>query len=137
MQTKVIQFIPAVLVMVVIGFRYFSQWCTNPGQICYRTWVEQIIPTITYPLYFFALYLLPLTIILIFIPRNLFNSWLKFAAVAIPVAIIYIWTTHVSSSAYMDFFPFYRDDAARVAGIAFTVLSLAFIAIKSFLLRGK
>lgn len=136
MKTKIIQFIPAILALLAIGFSYFSQWCTSDGQMCYRTFLDQMFPYITNPLYFFALYLLPLAIILVFIPRNIFISWLKLAAWAIPLSIIFIATTHVNFTGIgMDFFPFYRDDAARLAGEVFSAISLILIIWKYFSLR--
>ena len=132
MKTKITQFIPALVVLLAIGFGDFSQWCTGAGQICFRTVLDRIIPEITYPLYFFTLYSLPLAIILTLIPRHLFNSWLKLALWAIPLSFIFIAMTPVNSNAYMDFFPFYRDDAARLAAEAFSVVSLIFIIWKTY-----
>lgn len=128
MKTKITQFIPVLLALLVIGFSYFSQWCTSTGQICFRTVLDRMIPEITYPLYFFAFFLLPIAIILVFIPRTIFNSWLKFAVWAIPLAIIFIALTPVSFTGLgLDFFPFYRDDAARLAGQVFSAISLILI----------
>jgi len=97
-----------------------------------------MIPEITYPLYFFALYFLPLAIILIFIPRLLFNSWLKFAVLALPVLFIFITFTPVNFTGIgMNFFPFYRDDAARLSGEVFSALSLLLIVWKYFASRSR
>ncbi|MHB1769974.1 MAG: hypothetical protein ACYCPH_02765 [Minisyncoccota bacterium] len=81
----------------------------------------------TYPSYFFALFFLPIAIILVFVSRSTFNSWLKFAAWAVPLSILFIANVPVNSNAYMDFFPFYRDDAARLAGEIFAVGSLVLL----------
>ena len=117
MKTKIIQFIPAILVLLFIGFRYFSNWCIDSVSYCYGSWIHQIYQYFTSPLYFFALFLTPIVIVIAFIPREIFRSWLKAGSVwAIPLTVIFIWTTHVNSNAYMDFLPFYRDDAARLAG---------------------
>ncbi len=136
MKTKIIQFVPALLALLSIGFSYFSQWCTTAGQICFRTLLDRMIPEITYPLYFFSLYLLPIAVILVFISRSIFNSWLKLAAWAIPLSIIFIATTPVNFTGIgMDFFPFYRDDAARLAGEVFSAISLVLIVWKWFSAR--
>ncbi len=132
MKSKIVQVIPVVLVLTAIGFRYFSLWCIFTTQICYGTTVSNISLTVTKPLYLFSLYLLPIAIILVFIPRSVFNSWLKFAAWALPLSFLYIASTEVSSARMgIDFFPFYRDDAARLAGQIFTGVSLALVAIKA------
>lgn len=132
MKTKITQSIPILFVFVAIGFRYFSQKCILMSSSCYGTWVHHIYNYTTNPLYFFTLYSLPLAIILILIPRHLFNSWLKLALWAIPLSFIFIAMTPVNSNAYMDFFPFYRDDAARLAAEAFSVVSLIFIIWKTY-----
>lgn len=130
MKTKITQLIPVTLALLAIGFRYSSNWCIDVLYTCYGTWVHWISLSITKPLYFFALYSLPVAIILAFVSREIFKSWLKFAAWALPLVVIYIWTTPVSSTAWMDLFPFYRDDAARLAGQVFLAISLALIVWK-------
>ena len=132
MISKSVQILPVVFALLAIGFGNFSQWCSVAGNPCFRTLIDRIIPDVTYPLYFFALYFLPIAIILIFVSRQVFNSWLKFAAWGVPLAILFIWATPVSSNALLAVV---RDDAARLAGITFTVISLLFIAWKYFSLR--
>ena len=135
MKNKIIHWIPFVLVLFVFGFSYFSQWCAGTGQVCYGTLIDQMIPEITYPAYFFALYVLPIVLILAFVARPIFNSWLKFTAWMLPLLFIFVVTTPVSSSVPLDVIPFYRDDAARVAGGLFATLSLILIIWKYFSLR--
>lgn len=136
MKTKITQFVPTLFVLAVISFRYFSQWCILTNSLCYGTWVHNIYNYVTSPLYFFALYFLPLAIILVFIPRSIFNSWLKFAVWALPLALIFTATTSVNWTGIgINFFPFYRDDAARLAGGVFAAASLILIIWKSFAAR--
>ncbi len=133
---KIIQSIPATLALAAIGFSYFSQWCAITGQMCFRTVIDRMIPETTYPLYFFSLFFLPIAAILVFVSRNIFSSWLKFSAWAIPLSIFYIATTPVNFTGIgMDFFPFYRDDAARLAGGIFAAASLILIIWKSIVGR--
>ncbi len=95
--------------------------------------LDDSIKGIGYPLYNFALYILPITIILIFVPREIFKSWLKFAVWALPLAFLYIATTPVSWSGIgLNFSSFYRDDAARLMGGVFSVVS-AFLVIYKFI----
>lgn len=138
MKNKIIQFIPILIALLAIGFRYFSNWCIFTIGVCYGTTISHISLTITKPLYNFSLYLLPIAIIVAFIPRSIFNYWLKFVAWAIPLAIIFIALTPVSFTGLgMDFFPFYRDDAARLAGEVFSGISLLLIIYKRFTSRRK
>ena len=129
MKNRTIQFIPAVLVLLAIGFRYFGLWCTEAGNLCYRTWLDRTFLEITNPLDNFARYFLVVTLILIFVPRGIFKSWLKFAVWAIPLAIIFIASTPVIDTSLL---PFSRDDAARLAGGVFSAASLLLILWKYF-----
>lgn len=135
MKTKITQFVPLTITLVAIGFCYFSFWCTNTGNLCYRTWLDSISLDVVNPLYFFSLFFLPIAIVLIFVPRHIFISWLKLAAWAIPLSILYIATTPVNSNAWINFFPFYRDDAARLAGEVFAAASLLLILWKYLVAR--
>lgn len=135
---KLIQFIPVILALLATGFRYFGLWCTSPGYLCYRTWIDSNFLEVVNPLYNFSLFVLPIAIILVFIPRHIFNSWLKFAVWAIPLVIIFIALTPVSFTGLgMDFFPFYRNDAARLAGEVFSGVSFILIIWKWFVSRRK
>jgi hypothetical protein len=135
MKTKLTQFIPVIIALLIIGFRYFSQWCIITSSSCYGTWIHQIYLTVTNPLFYFSVPLLLAAVILIFVPRSVFNSWLKFAAWAIPLSFILTALTPDSNpGAYMVFYPFYRDDAARLAGELFAGFSFLIIIYKSFVL---
>ena len=135
MKTKTIQFIPIVFVLLSICFGYFSQWCAGTGNACYGTIIDQMIPKITYPLYFFALYLLPIALIITFVPRPIFISWLKLVAWALPLALIFIALTPVNWMGIgLDLYPFYRDDAARLTGGIVTAASLMLVVVKYFIM---
>jgi hypothetical protein len=137
MKIQTLQSIPALLALGIIGFRYYSQWCidTISNSLCYGTWVHWIYISFTSPLFFFAIYLLPIAIILTLVSREMFKSWIMFATWAIPLSFIFIFATHVTSGAYIDFFPFYRDDAARLVGGVFAAASLILIVWKSIAFR--
>jgi len=132
MKNKIIQFIPAILALVAIGFRYFSLWCINSVPSCYGTLIHQIALEVTKPLYNFSLFFILIALVLAFIPRNIFNSWLKFAVWAIPLSIIFIASTPVVDNSLL---PFARDDAARLAGEVFSGVSLILIIYKWFISR--
>lgn len=131
MKTKLIQSIPAVLALLAIGFLYFSIWCVFTTHVCSDSWMSQIHSSFTFPLYFFALYILPITIILVFVSRSVFKSWLKLAMWAVPLLLIFISTQPVVGS----FLSTNRDDTARLAGEIFTVLSLLLIVWKYYVGR--
>ena len=129
---KITQSVPALLALVAIGFANFSQWCVSSGHICFRTLLDQMIPELTYPLYFFSLFFLPVALILIFTPRHIFISWLKLAALMLPLIFLIIATQPFVSS----FLSTNRDDAARLAGQIFAGLSVILIVWKYIVARG-
>jgi hypothetical protein len=79
MRSRFIQFIPLAVVAGAIGTLYVSDWCILVTKTCYGTWISHIAFSFTEPLYFFALYSLPLAIVLIFIRPDVFKGWLKIA----------------------------------------------------------
>jgi len=126
MKTKIIQFVPILFALAVVGFRYFSLWCIFTTHICYGTTISHISLSITKPFYLFSLTFLPIAIVLVFVSRQIFNSWLKLAVWVIPLLFVFIATQPVVSS----FLSTNRDDAARLAGQVFTVFSLVLIIYK-------
>lgn len=135
---KIIQFIPVLLAVLAIGFRYFSQWCIADGHICFRTLLDRTYLYTINPVFYFTIFFFPVALVLALVPRDIFKSWFKFAVWAIPLAIILIALTPDSNpGAYMDFFPFYRDDAARLAGGVFAAASLVLIIWKYFFVRSS
>ncbi|HFC11118.1 MAG TPA: hypothetical protein ENJ75_02975 [Candidatus Kaiserbacteria bacterium] len=134
MKTKIVQFIPVLGTLLAIGFLYFSRWCTETISSCYGSWMDHIYFYFTQPSYFFALYSLPLAIVLIFVSRAVFKSWLKLAVWLLPLAFISVALTNTTSSQGlgMDLFPYTRDDAARQMAEIVTVISFLLIAWKYF-----
>jgi len=132
MKTKIVQFIPVILALVAFGFSYFSFWCTGVDNLCYRTWMDSIFIEAINPLYFFSFFFLPIAIVLAFVPRSMFNSWLKLAAWAIPLLVLFIATQPVYPGS-----PFStdRDDAAWLAGGVFAGVSLILIIWKYIITR--
>lgn len=136
MQTKIIQFVPVLLVLFMIGFRYFSQWCIGSEQICFRTLLDRIYLYNINPAFYFAVFFLPITIILTFVPRIIFQSWLRLAVWFVPLAVIFIsFTPDSNPGAIIELFSFYRDDAARLAGGVFSATSLVLIIYKYLSIR--
>lgn len=138
MKSKLIQLVPVVVSAMGLLFAPFSYWCVySTTGYCRATWLNQIYQYFTNPLYNFSVYFLLIAIVLIFVPRPVFNAWLKFALWALPVAFFFVATTPVSFSGPIDFFPFYRDDAARLAGEIVAALSLIVIAWKWWFARTR
>lgn len=132
MKNKTLQCIPLIFAILGVFYRYVSNWCIDSGP-CYATWVNESALTFTKPLYFFSLYSIPLAILLIFIPRSVFNSWLKLAAWLLPFACIMIAAQPVSWTGIgINFVFISRDDLARGMAIFVDLLSFMLIAWKYF-----
>ena len=124
MKNKIIQFIPVLVALLAICFPYFSNWCIGSFPSCYSSWVHYIYQYFTSPLYFFSLYSLPFAIILIFLTRRVFVSWLKFAAWALPLLFLFIASQPVNATHVLST---NRDDAANLAGQIFAGVSFILI----------
>ncbi len=128
---RLVQSIPTALLLLVVVFRYFSVSCIDSGS-CFDTWIRYVSLDFTKPLYFFALYSLPIAIVLVFVPRTLFKSWLKLAVWLVPLLLLFIATQPVAPQSFLSTD---RDDAARLAAQIFTVLSLSLVAWKYYASR--
>ena len=120
MKIRLTQFIPVLVAVLAICFRYLSNWCIDASS-CYGTWVSHIALSFTKPLYFFALYSLPLAVVLIFVSHRLFKSWWKLAMWLVPLLFLFISTQPVAPQSFLST---NRDDAARFAAEILTVVSL-------------
>jgi len=132
MKNKIIQSIPVVLTLLVIGFRYFSNWCIDSIPSCYGSWIHQTFQYTTSPLYIFAICFVLVALILVFIPRQIFISWLKFAVWALPLLFIFVAIQPVNATHILST---NRDDAARLVGEIFAGVSLILIIWKWFVAR--
>jgi len=100
--------------------------------------MDRIYFTFTQPLYFFSLYILPLALVLVFVPRRVFISWLKLAAWLLPFAFIMIAAQPVTWTGIgINFVFISRDDLARGMAIFVDLTSFALIAWKYFRSRSS
>ena len=127
MKNKIIQFIPAILALLAIGFRYFGIWCVYSVNACYGGPIHQMFPYIITPLFLFALAFLPIAIILAFVSRVVFQSWLRLATWFVPLSLVIIFITPVTSNSWMPIFFVSREDMAWATGGLFAVISLVLI----------
>jgi len=132
MKTKIIQYVPALLVLLAIGFRYFSNWCIGPENFCYRTVIDQIFLYTINPAYFFALPFLLAAFVLVFVPRTIFSSWLRLATWLVPISALIIFVTPVTSNSWMPLYFISREEVAWYLGILFALISLILIIWKQY-----
>lgn len=112
-------------------------FCANTYQFnSYTGCSDSSIGTIGTPLFLFSQWALFVGVTVFFTSHAIFKYWLKFAAWFLPLAFIFIALTPVSATRLgIDFYPYYRINAAHDAGVAFLLLSLLFIAWKWFRTR--
>lgn len=127
MNTKIIQSIPAIVAFLVIGIRYVSLWCVYSVSVCYGGIIHQMLPYVITPLYLFSLSFLFVSVILAFIPRTVFKSWLRLAAWFVPLSFLIIFITPVTSNSWMPIFFISREEIASYTGILFAAASLLLI----------
>lgn len=135
MQTKIIQFIPVLLALATVGFRHFSVWCISPENFCYRTTIDQTFLYTVNPIYFFAVAFLPIAVILIFVSRQIFQSWSRLAMWFVPLSLFVILVTPVTSNSWMPLFFISREEISWYLGILFSIISLILVIYKYFSLR--
>ncbi len=127
MKTKIIQLTPIILVLFAIGLRYFSRWCVDSIPACYGTWLHSITFTFTKPIFFFAMAFLPIALILAFVSRTIFQSWLRLAIWFVPLSLLIIFITPVTSNSWMPLFFVSREEVSWYLGVLFAALSLLLI----------
>ena len=139
MKTKIKSIIVAIVVVIagyVISNPLFFHICGNTYEFnSYTGCLDSSIKNIGSPLLIFSLWLLLCVVTTTLFSEKIFHSWLKFAVWAIPLCFILIAVTPVTSNSIIDFFPFYRDDAARLAGGIFAAVSLIIIIWKWIVVR--
>lgn len=135
MKTKIFLVIGALLagaIGYILRYPIDFHICSNVYQFNgYLSCSDETIMSIGSPLLIFSFYFLPIVLITVFTPRNIFISWLKLAVLVIPLLLIFISTQPVVGS----FLSTNRDDTARLAGEIFTVLSLTLIVWKYYTSR--
>lgn len=142
MKTKIQSIIVATIVVVIgyiLSHPIFFHTCGNTYQFNdYTGCLDSSIKEIGFPLFDFSVWVLLSVALMAFLSEKIFKSWLRFAMWAIPFLVLFIATTTVSGSRMgINFFPFYRDDAARLAGGVFAAASLVLIIWKWFAARGE
>jgi hypothetical protein len=96
--------------------------------------LDKVITNVGDPLLIFSAFGLLVGLSLLLASERTFRTWLKFAAWWILLSVIFIATTAVNpeTGGFMQFYAFTRDDAARLMGALFALISLAIIAWSYF-----
>lgn len=94
------------------------------------------------PVYQFTLHAWPAILLIIFVKDSIFKSWFKFAALYLPIVLLLVVLVPVSPApgTFLDPYPFYRVNAAELAGQVFSVVTFVLVAwryIKSYRLSKR
>lgn len=87
------------------------------------------------PVLLFTICVLPIALILVFVSREMFQSWLRLATWFVPLSLVIIFITPVTSNSWMPIFFVSREEIAWYLGILFAAISLVLILWKYFAAR--
>lgn len=124
---KIKQAIPLSVVVFFILFRYFALWCTNAGEFCYGSWLDNVYFYLIEPPDLFSLVTLPLAVVLCFVSASIFKSWFKFAVWWIPLSVLVITLAPESSGSLFSLYSFEKIDAAWMMSSFFVMVSVGII----------
>ncbi|GEM_PF-1362604 len=140
MKIKISLIITALIVLMigyVIAHPLSLSLCSNIYQTSnYIGCSDGTIKSIGSPLFIFMSWILPIIIFAALLRENIFRPWIRLSLWFVPLLILYIFTTPVNFTGIgLDLFPFYRDDAARLAAEIFSVASLVVMVFSFMRLR--
>jgi hypothetical protein len=98
-------------------------------------WGRDIGKALGEPLFSYSLVFLPASLALLFVRKETFNSWLRFARWWILLSFVLILITPTSSNTWMPLYSVDKEIITWIMAILFTLISLILIAVKSFSLR--
>lgn len=125
--------LPIVLTLMLIG--YFGMLCGIDDTCAFASFFSPLSFTFFKPLWVYALFFIPVPLVLFFVRENVWKSWLRFSYWWIALSFIVVAITPVWSSSWFPLYSFVKEDAAQVMGGLFTIISLILIAWKSIATR--
>ncbi len=132
------KFIPLFVVLFGLGLRHLALWCIYGISACPVTnFFHAFFLELINPLYTFSLIALLPALILTFVTRSTFITWLKFAMWWLPPSAILIAITPSTSNSWMPLFFIGKDTVTLVMAGLFTAISLVIIVWKQFNLGKK
>jgi len=135
MKTKITQTIPAVLALILIAFSYFGYGCAEAKQCFAASFFWDNTFSLLEPIKIYGLFIFIPSIVVIFVEKEVFNSWLRLATWLVPISALIIFVTPVTSNSWMPLYFISREEVAWYLGILFATLSLLLITWKFIALR--
>jgi len=93
--------------------------------------LDRTIIYLGHPIFSFALRILPVMALLLFVSKHVFNSWVKFALWAIPLFVIIFLNAPDTGNQTFQMFQMDAWIMARYLGWLFLIISLLLIAFKT------
>jgi hypothetical protein len=131
------KYLPFVLASLFIALDLLAVPCITANSCFLANYIWPVFYNLIRPLYIFSEVFVLVALILIFVRNTAFNSWLRFAIWFIPLSIIVIGTTPTSSNSWMPLYFIGKDTVTLVMAGLFTVISLVVIVWKQFDLGKK
>lgn len=132
-----IKYFPLFLVILFISIDRFAVYCLNATSCLFSNSIWPIFFVVIKPLYLFSLIFTITAFVLAFVSIKIFNSWLRFAMWWLPLSVILIAITPSTSNSWMPLYFIGKDTVALVMSALFTLISLVIIVWKQFGLRKK
>lgn len=119
---KYLKFVPLALALTGLSLWPMAKWCTYVATNCFASqFFDPLFSIFIKPFYFYSQFALIPVIMLIFVRKEIFMIWLKFAAVWIPLSILLISTSDTSN---MTFYVSNTESTTQLLGIGFLGISL-------------
>lgn len=133
-----ISWVPLTIILSLFGLIKLSYICADNISCIFRSQIWSITFKILSPVSIFCLYSIPLAIVLIFIQKNVFKSWLRFAAWWIPLSILLVAITPETGNQAISYSSVINyANTAKFMAILFTIISLGIIGWKTFVSKNK
>ncbi len=125
--------LPITLALILIG--YFGMLCGVDNTCAFVSFFSPLSFSFFKPLWVYALFFIPVPLVLFFVRENVWKSWLRFSYWWITLSLIVVAITPVWSNSWFPLYSFVKEDAAQVMGGLFTIISLILIVWKTFAAR--
>jgi len=133
MKSKRFRLLILAIILAAIALRYLVVWCIYGIPRCFATNLfHSMFDPFIYPLFLYSVTTLPLAIVLLFIGKTAFRSWLRLAMWWLPLSVIVIAITPTSSNAWMPLYFVGKDATSLIMAGLFSILSIFLILSKQF-----
>lgn len=128
-----LRFLPLVLFVAVLAFAETALRCGLHAACSLYLQMNPLMSSVLRPTSVFTTYAIAGTLPILFAKTRFFIPWSKFAVPWVLISVFFVASTQISEHALFTLFTFVRTDAARLAGIGFSIASFISVALSYFL----